>query len=229
MRLRSWIGALLIGFFAQAGPGAAIVIYERGPGLNLSIVDDGYNGTQASMRCDDLTIVDPGGISTLELRVGMSHTWVSDLVIKLRSPGNTVVTVLSRPGLAETQDDGTPELGGDSSNLVFGSRITYDQASLNDAELMGVNLGGEQVVCQDDAICVFQPNHGAALPGDLADFAGEALAGTWTLCIGDAAVNDLGVLDEWALIIANNSIFSDNFEKGDYCAWSEIFGGTGSC
>jgi hypothetical protein len=156
MRGHMWTGALLVSLLAAA-PAAAIVIYERGPGLNLSVVDNGYNGTPGSMRCDDLTIADPGSISSVVLRLGMSHTWVSDLVVKLRSPSSTLVTVLSRPGLAETVDDGTPEFGGDSSNLVFASRISFDQASVNSAESMGGTIGDNEVVCQDDAICIFSP------------------------------------------------------------------------
>jgi subtilisin-like proprotein convertase family protein len=227
MRGHMWTGALLVSLLAAA-PAAAIVIYERGPGLNLSVVDNGYNGTPGSMRCDDLTIADPGSISSVVLRLGMSHTWVSDLVVKLRSPSSTLVTVLSRPGLAETVDDGTPEFGGDSSNLVFASRISFDQASVNSAESMGGTIGDNEVVCQDDAICTFQPNPGAALPGTLADFSGESFSGTWTLCIGDAAANDLGVLDDWALVIVTTQLFSDGFEKGDECSWTVIVGG-GSC
>jgi hypothetical protein len=73
-----------------------------------------------------------------------------------------VVTVLSRPGFAEL-DDGSGS-SGDSSNLVFGSPLTYVNGGANDAELMGSTLTSAGVICQDDTFCTFDPRQiGVAL------------------------------------------------------------------
>jgi hypothetical protein len=67
---------------------------------------------------------------------------------------------------------------------------------------MGAGLpGSTDVVCQDDGICDFFPNPGAAAtpPASFADLVGETASGTWTLCVGDSAGGDTGTLEGWSL------------------------------
>ncbi|MFO0619142.1 MAG: proprotein convertase P-domain-containing protein [Polyangiaceae bacterium] len=171
---------------------------QSGPGLNLAIPDDGYNGTLASMACVSLPVSAVTGcnqtISNLTVLLGMNHTWVGDLTIKLRSPAGTVVTLMSLPGFVEFADDGVDD-GNNSGNLVNGFPITFATGAATSAENMGA--GGSAVnVCQNDGLCSYNPNPGAAAPGTLASFNGQTAAGTWQLCVGDSATFDTGSIDQ---------------------------------
>ncbi len=93
--------ALFLGGLVPAGIARAQTYYCTASGLGLSVTDDGYNGTLGSMRSVNLTVSDSFTLTDVNLTVGMVHSWIGDLVIKIRSPAMTIVTVMSRPGLAE--------------------------------------------------------------------------------------------------------------------------------
>lgn len=197
--------------FAKVPPMALAVIpppgydsYGAGPGLNVAIVDNGYNGSLGSMAAVSFNVSTPGEIMDLKLVVGMTHAWVGDLTIKLRSPAGTVVTVLSRPGVVETADDGTAT-GGDSSNLSSVYPITFDDnaASMKSAEDMGNAIANTQAVGDPATLepSNFIPSSGAALPGTLASFNGQSLVGTWTLYVGDGGLGDTGTIDQVAILV----------------------------
>ena len=59
-----------------------------------------------------------------------------------------------------------------------------DDGGGTSAENLGTALS---VVCQDDGICNYVPNAGAATPGTLAAFDGQNGAGSWQVCVGDSA------------------------------------------
>jgi subtilisin-like proprotein convertase family protein len=148
------------------------------------------------MACASISVATVAGcpqtITSLNLVLGMNHTWVGDLVIKLVSPAGTTVTLMSRPGLAETADDGTGAPG-NNADLVNASPITFIQGATTSAESMG---SSGLVVCQGDGICQYAPNNGAAPAGNLTTFNGQTAAGTWKLCVGDAAPSDTGSIDQ---------------------------------
>jgi cysteine-rich repeat protein len=159
-------------------------------GLPLSIPDDGYNGTMASGACGTFNVSTMfTSIQYVRVTIAASHTWVGDLVIKLRSPANTTTTLMSRPGLAEPSDGGVDSVNqswGDASNLGAGSPVTFRAGGMKDAETMGDNITGG-VCCQDDMICSFTPNPGMGPGTGLGDFDLQNPNGTWQLCIGDAS------------------------------------------
>jgi subtilisin-like proprotein convertase family protein len=131
----------------------------------------------------------------------MDHTWIGDLVVKLVSPDGTVVTLMSRPGYAETADDGTGGAGTDD-NLTRTAPVTFQGGATTSAEDMG--LGDDNAtVCEDDGICTYTANHGAAAVGNLTTFVGKTIAGTWKMCVGDAAPGDTGTIDRVTLTISN--------------------------
>src|SRR5690606_24946116 len=155
----------------------------------VPVPDDGYDGTTGSMACTDIdtSSIDPSATVTgVTVDTKITHTWIGDVTTKLVSPDGSVLTLLSRPGFVEPADDGQGCCG-DSSEMAATSPLTFDDASANDAESMGAGLpGSTDVVCQDDGICDFFPNPGAAAtpPASFADLAGETASGTWTLCVG---------------------------------------------
>ncbi|MEZ4380830.1 MAG: proprotein convertase P-domain-containing protein [Nannocystaceae bacterium] len=166
-------------------------------GLNLSIVDDAYDGTQGSMTCASLVVDDDGinYVEEVEVEVGINHPWLGDLVIKVYSPAGKVVTVLSRAGFVEPKDDGSG-VSVEGSDLKASAPITFVEDGPFDAESLGdgADLGNSGVACQDDGRCEYFPNYGAALPGSLAAFAGDLAPGAWHVCVGDAGSSDKGTL-----------------------------------
>jgi cysteine-rich repeat protein len=177
---------------------------QLGPGLNTSIPDDLYNGTLASMACVSVAMPQVNGcastVTSVRVELGMTHTWVGDLVIKLVAPDGTIVTLMSRPGFFEAADDGTSGPG-NNADLVNAAPVMFFQGAGTVAESMGG--GGSSVVCQGDGICNYIPSKGAASGGDLNAFNGKTIAGTWRLCVGDSEVGDVGTIDQVKLTIGN--------------------------
>ncbi|MCA9701462.1 MAG: proprotein convertase P-domain-containing protein, partial [Myxococcales bacterium] len=169
------------------------IIAIDNPAANLIITDNAYDGTIASMVCVDLDVVDAGTVVDVTVTITANHNWVGDTTAKLVSPSGTVITLHSRPGLAEVADDGT-QCCGDSSDLVAAGPISYNAAFTEDAETMGNTINGTEDVCISDLICDYLPNPGAAIPGTLGDLAGETVTGTWQVCMGDSAGSIIGTL-----------------------------------
>src|SRR5262249_7442776 len=106
----------------KSPPGEVIA----GPGLNLSVPDDGYDDTLASMTCVDLVSTMPGTVDSVSASIAMTHPYVGDLTFKLKSPAGTVVTLMSRPGAAETSDNGADTPAGDSSDLQNAWPVVFE-------------------------------------------------------------------------------------------------------
>jgi cysteine-rich repeat protein len=174
-----------------------------GPGLALAIPDGTYAGTEGTMGCVSLVAGTWAGddISSVTVQVGITHTWIGDLVIKLISPANTVVTLLNRPGFAETADDGVETTVGGHANLSSAAPITFSESAGLSAEAMGTGFTSAEVVCVKDAVCSFLPNAGAATAGTLAAFNGQSSPGTWKLCVGDVNGLDTGSIDAVTLTL----------------------------
>lgn len=163
------------------------------------IVDDGYNGSLASMTCDTVAVATPGLVADINVTVGITHTWIGDLTVKVVNPAGTVVTLLNRPGLT-TPDDGSGCCG-DSSDALGANALTFDDASADSAEGMGNTISGG-VVCRDDGRCTYLPAPDGAVPGGLlSTFNGTPAAGNWRVCVGDGAGGDTGSLDSSVLSI----------------------------
>ncbi len=173
-------------------------IYSVSP--NVAIVDDSYNGSLNSMSVANLNISTNVIIQNISADVAITHTWIGDLVIKLRSPAGTVVTLMSRPGFIEAADDGSGGPGS-SANISSTFPIHFSTGAATSAENMGSTLSNSGVVCQTDGICDYAPNAGAASTGSLTSFIGQSAAGIWKLCVGDAGLGDTGTLNTFALRI----------------------------
>lgn len=175
-------------------PSTAVV--TAGPGLMLAVEDNAYLGTIGTMTCIGLEVPRDGvdGFASASVEVGLDHTFIGDLVIKLASPVGTLITLVSRPGEAELADDGQDVLGY-AANISIDGRITFIEGGMTDAETMGSTLGMTEVVCVDDGLCEYDPNPGAAVPGGLSSLVGENSAGTWRFCVGDAASISEGFID----------------------------------
>jgi subtilisin-like proprotein convertase family protein len=172
------------------------------PSPAVAIPDNAYNGTPGSMASVALAVPLSGTIQDVNVTLGINHTWIGDLTLKLRSPAGTLITLVSRPGVLEAADDGSDTTGaGDSSNLSESFPITFDNSQASSAETMGSVISTSQTVCQDDSQCAFAPNPGAASPGTLNSFNGQNAAGTWIFYVGDSGELDTGYIHQFSLTI----------------------------
>lgn len=141
-------------------------------GLPLPIPDSSPAGATST-----LSISSPLAVSDVNVRVKITHTWVGDVVIKLKSPLGTEVTLLDRPGVPAST------FGCSNDNMD----VTFDDAGAStlEAHCAGTNPWFT----------------GVAKPVSLLSaFNGEALQGNWVLTVSDLAGGDLGTLTSWELI-----------------------------
>jgi len=179
-----------------------LVVESLDNAVDLTPIDDDYNGTEATMACLELMVDDNGVnfVKDVKLTIGLAHTWVGDLVIKVFSPAGTAITVLSRPIYAEAADNGVG-IANENSNMSVDFPINFFDLAPNDAEQLGAGIGQDQIVCKDDAKCDWKPNAGAATPGTFANLLNESSVGTWKVCVGDGGPGDFGTFDDATLEI----------------------------
>ena len=114
--------------------------------------------------------------------VGVNHSWIGDLIFKLKSPLGTTVTFFDRPGVPTTT------VGCNSNNLF---NLTLDDwAALPVENQCGVDTNAGPLTG------AFTPNN------PLAAFNGENPNGTWTLTASDNAGSDTGSVRAWSLLIS---------------------------
>jgi subtilisin-like proprotein convertase family protein len=150
---------------------------------------------QAAPTCFTLPVTQTGLVTALSLRLGISHTYVSDLKIQMRSPNSTTLTLLNRPGVPTTRF-------GDSSDLWAKHVITFSDGATVNAEAMGGTIGGTSVICRDDGRCGYLPNPDGDISStiyNLAGFAGERSAGDWQVCVSDLYPKDIGTVNSLQL------------------------------
>jgi subtilisin-like proprotein convertase family protein len=124
---------------------------------------------------NDISINDGRVLVNLRLYLDLSHTWVGDLVVKLRhqTTGQSI-TVLNRPGVAPYYC---------SNNDIV--------AILDDAAAQPAD---DQCASYPHAIA------GIYLPSQtFASFSGAGIGGTWRLSVSDNYLNDTGALNHWCL------------------------------
>lgn len=169
-----------------------------------SIPDDGYVGGfgGAGQLCRAITVASPTSATVVGnyIDTNLSHTWVGDLTMKLRSPSTATLTVLNRPG-STAPDDGTGGVG-NSANWA-NSVITFGDAFGPEAELMGTTLTTDQIICTTNGVCSHDPSPDTATqpPSAFSAFNGTTAAGTWNLCMGDSALGDVGTFNRWRLYL----------------------------
>lgn len=110
--------------------------------------------------------------------VGIAHTFVGDLVIRLVSPTGTSVTLGNQPG------------GSFNGGNNFCQTLLNDEAT---NPIQAITASGN-------------PYTGSFTPQNpLSAFDGEATAGNWTLQVQDVASGDTGSIRAWSLIVTPRS------------------------
>jgi subtilisin-like proprotein convertase family protein len=151
-----------------AGPRAAIP--DNLPaGVNVPLAVAGVgNLARMVFSIDGTTCNTTIGSTT----VGLDHTWVGDLVLRLTSPGGTSVTLMSQPG------------GSGNSGNNFCQTVLDDSAATSIQNI---------TVAQNPYTGTFRP----ASP--LAAFIGQNADGVWTLNASDRATLDTGGVRAFSL------------------------------
>jgi hypothetical protein len=118
----------------------------------------------------------------VDVRLDINHTWVGDLVVRLRhDETGTFATLIDRPGVP-------PGVVGNSDDLA-GVYIFED---------------GQTPIPENGGMGTITPGvYGPSGPGFLFFFEGESKVGTWTLIIEDHANGDTGTLNSWGFTINN--------------------------
>jgi subtilisin-like proprotein convertase family protein len=184
--------------------GAAVAIPDEEPaGVNIPLTVSGFSG-----RLQDLNFRFGGSSCTAAAgatTVGLDHTYVGDLVIRLTSPRGTTVTLLNQPGA-----NSEPSSGNNFCNLVLD-----DEGGTS--SIQNILPGGE-------------PYSGTFLPASaLAAFRGEDPNGTWTLNVADLAGADTGNVRDFSLVLTgfqcgsdSTALLTDNFNDNsiDTAKWT---------
>ena len=159
--------------FAYSGAPVAIPD-NNAAGVDIPISVSGGPIGELGFSIDGATCNTTIGSTT----VGVNHTWVGDLVFKLRSPAGTQVTLASRPG-------GT----GNSAN-------NFCQTVLKDGAANSIQ---NVTIAQAPYTGTFSP----ASP--LSAFRGENSNGTWTLNVSDNVSIDTGTVRAFSVVVAGFS------------------------
>ncbi len=132
-------------------------------------------------------------VTSVKVFVGLTHTFVGDLTIRLRAPNGAVADLAVRAGSAACVDvDGSQ---GDDINGLF---VFDDNASLtlNDAA-----IANAAAVLPPGT---FRPAGCANAPSSLATtFAGIMANGVWSVDVSDHAGLDIGTIDSFGVVVNN--------------------------
>jgi len=194
--------ALMIACGTTASAQTAFGPFSASPAL--VVTDDLYDGSLGSMISSAITVSGVTGTSVVNISVDLqiAHTWPGDLTVKLVSPDNDVLTLVSRPGYAETIDDGTGccGLSADLTTEV----LTFSDAGVTDGELMASPFSS-----------TYFPSPGITTypTQTFASLYGGTMNGAWTLYVGDSGGGDVGTLNSWGITIttASPSLFMGKF------------------
>lgn len=142
-------------------------------GVNLTLAVSGFTGniTDLNFKIGGTSCTTAVGSTT----VGLDHTWVGDIVMTLKSPQGTTVTIINQAG-------GVNNGGHNFCNTVL------------DDESAGASI---QNITPAQA-----PYTGSFKPASpLSAFDGQNANGTWTLNVSDRGLQDSGNIRAFSLII----------------------------
>ncbi len=172
----SGVGANIGAPVTTSYTGPAVAIPDgNAVGVAIPFTVSGITGNIAdvNLRFDGISCSASAG----DPNVGLDHTWIGDLEIRLTSPANTTVKLVDRPGANPLAMNGR-----NFCNTVFD-----DQG------------GGGSIEAITPA---GQPYTGTYTPAEaLSAFNGQAPNGTWTLRALDWATPDTGNVRRFSLVI----------------------------
>ena len=153
------------------------------PYLGKTYVGGGIPSFFAGENTSSVTVSDFGEVDSVDsiLLTGLDQEYAGDLTIGLKSPGGRVITLLSQEG-GDADFVGDYEFVDDHDSDGLPRIVVYDDGS------------GTNVVVPE----IYQSE------GDLDEFAGSDVHGTWKLVIYDTGINSVPAnasLASWTLKI----------------------------
>jgi subtilisin-like proprotein convertase family protein len=138
-------------------------------------IPDGFGSFQ-----DDIIVTENFSVTNVTVTLkGLAHTWVGDLVVRLRHvETETIVELFRRPGQPHFSSSGY-------SNDVRGNYYFSDGNTSDFDAAAAANL-------------IIPSGNYTSLQA-LAAFNGLSAAGTWRLIINDCSAGDSGTLGAWSL------------------------------
>jgi subtilisin-like proprotein convertase family protein/uncharacterized protein YvpB len=146
------------------------VLFCDNLGHPLSIPDNDSSGIS-----NDIWVQDGRMLVNLRLYLNITHTWVGDLVVKLKNLNTGVsITTIDRPG--------NPPLGCGNNDILtmlagYAAQPVNDQCANYPYAISGI----------------YQPMH------NFNQFSNARISGTWRLNVSDNYPNDSGSLNHWCL------------------------------
>ena len=136
-----------------------------------AIPDNNPTGVTVNMNVtEDVSITD------LDVNLNISHTWVGDLIVTIKSPAGTMAVIVDRPGR-------TTSGAGCSGNNIL--------ATLDDEAATPV-----ESECAGSVPTI----NGSFIPNNpLSIFDGESTLGIWQLIVSDNAGADTGTINGWGI------------------------------
>jgi subtilisin-like proprotein convertase family protein len=172
---------------AIAGSASAAVIGSNNAPTAIPNATGTLQNAVPATAQSTINIATHGSIDALSVSIGVSHTFIGDLIYTL-SHGGTTVTLMNRPGVPTNATFG---YGSDISSahpLMFS-----DLAGQMAAETAGAGCTGTVGIAAGCLNTSFRSEQA------LSAFAGTDMFGLWTLSITDSAVQDIGTLSAWSL------------------------------
>ena len=156
----------------QPPPPPSLVLYCENYQNPVSIPDDNPSGTTVN-----LTVNDAGKIYDMNIRLEITHSWVGDLMVRLKNnqTGKTSL-LLDRPGYPASESG----CSGDGIGAIFDDEITIPAENIcysGATSIAGIYLPVETLSNVDD----------------------ELFAGTWSLQVSDHDSGDTGKLKSWCI------------------------------
>ena len=139
--------------------------------VGINIPDNNPAGLTAVINITDNVV-----LSDLDVHVNITHTWVGDVIVKIKSPSGTSAIIIDRPGRVSSGF-------GCSGNDIIA--IIDDEAASpveNECQASVPTINGS-----------FIPNN------PLSIFDGENTIGAWEITVSDAAGGDTGKLNSWGM------------------------------
>ncbi len=208
----SEMGSILSGFPYALAPGASAFVTETAT-INVTTVNTAtwtaYNGGAVEVCStpnlaipdnspggvsDTLNVPAGGAISDLNVDLGITHTWVGDLILSLQHvDSGTTATILNRVGAPP----GTVGCSGNDINNTADDEAaqSFESNCTSGANPTQAFVAGQAYRGGDPASSTL-----------LAAFDGESLAGNWILSVSDNAGADIGTLNQWCLVSAGTGV-----------------------
>src|SRR5690554_1340900 len=139
--------------------------------VGIAIPDGSSNGVTVTMNVtEDVTITD------LDVDLNITHSWVGDLIVRIKSPSGTTAVIVDRPGRT------TSGYGCSGADIL----ATLDDEAATPIE----NECANSVPTIEGR---FKPNN------PLSVFDGESSLGVWELRVSDVAYAYSGTLNSWGI------------------------------